>query len=1126
VFKYLKPIVTVLVLTSMLFSLVPVFDENKTIAAPTAGPGEVLVGPIDNPPEMFIADAVPGPDKFISGNAALEYGTIQVNVPDTTSVVVKNEAGTVVASLTDLGGGMWRVPTINGTAMVAKNTDLITLPKSYFEWFRDPNKLVWMYDLDDGRYFRSTRPSISGIPPDSCIYATGVSAADEYGGTVSGCNNIKMYRGGTLDVNTLSLPMDDGTFYTAPINYMEALHFSAIRFLANGKIRVADATTEIGFSRVDPNTMGYDFAFTSTFDMSPDTMTSSVNGIVATYNNEWEVDLEATVYSYPRLTAFALTTPCDPAVCNPPVPPIQSGGGCTAPALQSTTGPQTFMDPQATGVIKADARGSEKFNVVQGIPTDENLYANVLAKSYLHKYQFDQMNGTCTYQINVTRSYSRKWQDRVKTGSTANGTPIYKCLDRSDIQVRTIQYDVTRPYSYWQVQNLEVFKLVKSILNNYALPPAGSTTLNAVGYTPPVATYAKPPKHLYEPSHNNLTLSTTNLTAGCNVGPPPVPVENWSSNAQGQVGRVQVQNDSVTFNGNTIMDNVKVDDVATTPGSIPASGMITSDILYKSALTIKKTLLNKGNNLSTGTIDYSSVLAVGGAGGTKTYPVNAINSITVHTPVVNYSKMPDDNRPFDQSMNPDMARTVLVLGRPFPVNFNESGDHRSILGYGNNNYKKYTEEKRVQLPFDVYETTNFYPAGTWIDYPVGTHSMVFDLPTWVEEGTYTVRTESWATNAPSRDSALCERNMNGNLNNYCSFETFEVKVVGRLYDFMIYDIGDLRYEEVFRPTKGSTAHTGNAYYSGGRDKDRQDTSFINQRNWLLPIRPGSKPEEVATTPHNGYPFSYAFKTVGNMFLDNDVVQATPTFWFVDKNGGSAQQVDLYYDTSGNSNKFIKVGSAQDQALFKRNNIQMGDPLRNIAASELDYAAGYEYDNILTGAERSATTRAKFIEQYKKVKVGTSIGYSATFLKYGQRTLIGPNPIPGAIPPSVDQDRAKASIQRWYGDYNLPIAPYILPINSNLEGIARSYGGKIDGNEPEFLKHGYITVNLDLKTIQRTTPTLFTLGYISPNANMWEIEGQVASSTSYLGKTFNYNYGDVIMFESDFSVRNDFQGTGR
>lgn len=69
-----------------------------------------------------------------------------------------------------------------------------------------------------------------------------------------------------------------------------------------------------------------------------------------------------------------------------------------------------YMDPVVTGMIKADQRGSEPFDVLKGIPTSESLYGNVFSRDYLFQNQFVQMTGTCTYTVNVEQTWTLTWR--------------------------------------------------------------------------------------------------------------------------------------------------------------------------------------------------------------------------------------------------------------------------------------------------------------------------------------------------------------------------------------------------------------------------------------------------------------------------------------------------------------------------------------------------------------------------------------------------------------------------------------------------------------------------------------------------------------------------------------------
>lgn len=796
----------------------------------------------------------------------------------------------------------------------------------------------------------------------------------------------------------------------------------------------------------------------------------------------------------------------------PPPPPSGSCSESTGPSLESQV-----VDPGVSAVIKADSRGNEKFEVLDGIPTSESLYGNVNAKNYLYQSKFSQKQGKCTFNVNVKRSYTLKWDPGKKvTDKDGKTTTVPDPQETTEELNQSIK--VERTFSYWVIDNLQVFKIDKSDLWNNAFASNG-IEITPTGYTPPYYSFSQSGTYTPPDVPDEIEAPPGSLSGGTEK--PSLSGEDLTSYAEQGVKKVKVNNDTLTFLGSTIMNGAQQEESTPTPSQIPAPTDIGQNVLYSPGNVIPNTKPNSKNLTSSGSINYGLMPSNIGGGADKSFPIYGINTVTVHTPVVDYAVIPDTNRPFDQRMEPDMSRVVLVLDRPFTLNFTESGQHLNIKGYGNNDYKKYTLLKRVIFPFGVYSADKsvYYPENTWINIPVGQESMTFQMPTWINEGNYHVITQSWAVNSQGIDGS--QPNFNGNLQYYSASNEFDVGVVGRLFGFRIWDIGDFRFEDVFRTAVGSTNHSAAAYYSGGRDENGNITNMYGKNSWLLPIRPNSHPTQKATVPHNGYSFLFDFKTIGNLWNVGEGVRIDPTFWFVPKAGGAAKQVDLYYDVSGSTNKMIKVGSSTDQNTYSRV-YQLADKMRNISDLELSMAAQYEYNYILSPAQRSLVPWTKFLNQYKDRKSTIGAGYENELLSYQDRTLIGPT----AIPSGVDSTVALRSVQHWYGEYNLPIAPYILPKGTNILDLSNKYGKKLTGREGEFLKNGYIMVHFEIYTVKNNNSTKNVLGYNAPLADMWAIEGEVASSQDYLGHAFTYKPGDIAMFESDFSVRNDYQAQSR
>src|SRR5690606_85211 len=144
----------------------------------------------------------------------------------------------------------------------------------------------------------------------------------------------------------------------------------------------------------DKNNVTINFDFQGTFDNSPpggEVMSDTENGLVRRWFNAWNVTFHAETYKYPEMKVYATYDGGE----GPGGPPGGSGQ-CTwtiGSPSQGTVMSQSDMDPGANGVIRADNRDAEKFDVLQGIPTSESLYTNAFADNYLYKQEWAQMSG-------------------------------------------------------------------------------------------------------------------------------------------------------------------------------------------------------------------------------------------------------------------------------------------------------------------------------------------------------------------------------------------------------------------------------------------------------------------------------------------------------------------------------------------------------------------------------------------------------------------------------------------------------------------------------------------------------------------------------------------------------------
>ena len=794
-----------------------------------------------------------------------------------------------------------------------------------------------------------------------------------------------------------------------------------------------------------------------------------------------------------------------------PPPDKPETGQCTVPAPSGQVIDVPLNDPGVSAVIRADSRGAEKFNVLDGIPTTESLYGNVLTKSYLHQNKFVEMNGTCTFDITVNREYTLTW-DPGKKVTDDEGNTRTEPDPQTDTETVTKSYSIQREYSFWVIDNLEVYQIDEATLQNYAFSGNEIRILPA-GYTPPSYSTAKSSGFTAPEPENPVEAPPGSKSGG--KSRPSVSGENLSAYAEAAVEEVKVTNDTLIFNGSTIMQGAETTRSGPRPGTIPVASSIGENVLYSPGHEIPTSKTNKAKQPSTGTMYYGLMSGNIQGGADKSYSIPGINSVTVHTPVVMYPDVSDD-ADHNQKTTPAAGRSALILDRPFTVKLPNRGQHTDYTGYGSRNYLKYIGSKQVRFPFDVYDGARavFYPKNTWIEVRKEQETFPFFLPVWVDEGFYEVEFRSISHNAPA--DATQQTSANLNLVHHVAYDTVPVDVIGRVYDFQVTDIADYNWELVFRSAKGSRIPTGASYWVGRQGIDGALRG--NAERYTLPIRPGSHPLYKNAVIKTGYHFKFDLKTKGNMFGLEDQIVISPSFYFVDGDSGARQAADLYYHTGSRS--YVRIGSPSDQV---KRYVILNERLRNVPEEELRDTALYKYDHEYTFNQVAGIGRSQFVQNFieRQTQRETSIGsLNLLRLPEGVRTLIGPKM---EIPATVDPARANAAVQKWYGEYSLPAELFAVPAGTNVAEYGRTHGGVTDRSEI-FLKNGYIVVNFNVETMRNGELHRPYLQYIhGPLMNQWyDMEGFARQVTDPYGRKFSLQDGDVVFYHADLSSRDDFR----
>lgn len=846
----------------------------------------------------------------------------------------------------------------------------------------------------------------------------------------------------------------------------------------------------------------------------------------------------------------------------PSVPPIQ----IPAPATER----MPFTNIKNTGVLRADVRESERFVATLGVPTTESLYGEVRAKEYLLGYEFRKKVGKKDFVVNVTRDYILEWYSMTPEDE---GDPE---IQRETVTV-SHPVSVPRGYGYWEIINLECFKISNATLYNYALPD-GSITMypNMSYYNPPTASVFHSEDenyHILPPDEvaRGIKLDPVTIAApeGLEKHKPFIPIEQFQAEATyvalTQTGKAKVRSDSLIFNGRTVISNAITEWEAPdiNISAIPQCyNDINKNVLYKPNNIIEATKKN-GTYATLGNITFTKVTKVNSSKpDNPNYPIDGLNNVVIHTPVVCIPAVVADNDKYVQLINPTQGCVQLVLDpdpnlSDFTVHISNTGFHSGKQGYFTRDFSRSIRDpnisyislgygllkNQVKFPFDVYIDTgvsndpsddDFIKASTWIT--IDRNTPRFYLPMTVHEGVYRADFRTIAVNGePFLNNT--EASANTSLYNYVATDTKLFEVSGRMYGLTIYDITDYPvWEEVFRRPKSMGFKKDSADYpdgtslpsfSSGRsytykigtnDQYGNDTGRDNK--YTLPLVNGSHPKyKNQGILKTGYYVRFMLETTGNMFSDACMVSIKPNFYYVDKDGENRKSVDLYYSESINNKTryLVRVGSSLDQINLKKH--QTGDLYLGIPEVEMKQTAALR-----------GITYNQFIYKYEAMFNFSDIRLHWAFRTYTNNAYLNRvkayDSYSDVTAAGITDGDVIERMQRWYGQYYLPNEVHVVQKGFDVMDYADKYG--VDYDEDFWLTDGYIIVNFTIETVGEDGKR--RLSYINysnyrdkGHCSMWLLEGPVISKTSHKGPAFDFKAGDFIIYYTDKRMSEDYHG---
>jgi hypothetical protein len=542
------------------------------------------------------------------------------------------------------------------------------------------------------------------------------------------------------------------------------------------------------------------------------------------------------------------------------------------PTEDITNLPLAQLDSHAAAVIQADPRGNEVFDASVAVPTSDTLYIQVQAKAYLYELDYQHITGSKTYPVTVTRSY--KLIKGVKNQLTGEVKEVSKTVSVSKT------YQIVRPYNFYLVQRLGVFSLSQAVIENDALPN-GMQTLSSSVNVPQVELNRDDNlvNHMTDPVSGPVALTLPQKTLGSksNRSFPSVPSENFRPVAENAVGQIQVSNDGLAFNGQVLMDDGLYEATAPTPEPIPEAPLNSVDDLYLAQLMIPP-ILENGSKMSKGELVYRRVIDTENRS-QLIEPIQTINDVTVHTPVVCYPLLNEISKE-TQQFTYDEARQQLVIGETFHVEYPKSGQHTNNRGYGERDYSQYFDLKQVTFPFDVYVGTGYdgiyFPKNTWGNF--NSLEATFFIPSWEAEKEGDILFRSIPINTQNLVTDPFEYHANLDLTKYKAVESIPFHLSSKLYNFTVTECPDDYWTKVV-----------------SKNTPYKSADF--------PIKPKDvrKPQTPDYGVMLGYPIVFEMLTNGDLYDVADYIELRPYYDYVPLRNGrpdfsKRQAVDVYVST--------------------------------------------------------------------------------------------------------------------------------------------------------------------------------------------------------------------------------------
>ncbi|MBR4110250.1 MAG: hypothetical protein IKK43_00970 [Clostridia bacterium] len=597
--------------------------------------------------------------------------------------------------------------------------------------------------------------------------------------------------------------------------------------------------------------------------------------------------------------------------------------------------------------IDSNAINKEIYDVEKAIPTSENVYVNVKLYNYILKYAFDEITDITMSKVTFIQPYICNGEEKEVTTT----------------------YEIPVSAKYYKLKYLEVYKADTAEIINKVLP-GEKVTLVANKDTTPTIIYEAPDTYISYNKDLTKEITLPKLEVA-DMKYVKTVVGSYDYAKFEAVSAAKVRNDKLIIDGQVITNNDWKENITEKPQKIIPS-IMENTTLYKNGYTIDKTLSN-GIYESDGSVTYKKIKNINGkSNNTITQSVKP-NSVIIHTPVVNNTILDNSVALLSNQKIGQLAKNAngvvakaLVLDEEFSVKISNTGMHIDEKGYGNRTYNtsqgvnkdSYAKLKQIKFPFDVYiingASKELIKANTWYTLALKEELYKFILSGNAKEGAYDadgkeyyIETRVIAENAMDDKKVLmAQLNANTDNKNYVAANKIFVEVIGRVYDLTITETNDPSWE-----------------LEAELNVKQQPIGQAGQNN-----------PKYKYALKLGYSVSFELKTKGKK--SNEIVMS-PKYFFIDKETGKVQEVDLYYHTT--TKKYIKLeeNTTISNVIFS-DSIGAWSGEYRLPASTLAVAKGTKLPSVLTDSNEIFLKNGYILVQFNvKTNYNTweYLGYS-------------------------------------------------------------------------------------------------------------------------------------------------------